>query len=348
MANITDSEVFDLNFIRFYFQELISLNDKDFDIMNSTSISGFLSDALAFYKKQAVRYANKQMKRHIREDITEEEAEDYINNVKKDLHHDVIRKALLYCLLYPSKNAELYVNRILTSDFNNVLLEFEDNECFVKETLLYYTRYILQRYFNKITDEQIHLTEDRYYWIRDLYSRKGFDTLNDLARKVLIDIDEALLDVCAQKEEYDKTFDTYFSDVEDTYFLYQVFPSIKKDEIEGFKKYQMRIVVADAYLYLKEKAIATQMRDDGDSEYEFSEEDIITEEERKLLGLIEQYILEGNTTILDNSRIRHKLLSYFMEYNDVQSFYRDIHHQMMQMTDDIKTLKMINPIYFMD
>jgi len=121
-----------------------------------------------------------------------------------------------------------------------------------------------------------------------------------------------------------------------------------KNNINRYKNLLYKIILSDNYLYLKstKKDILIQYEIENNSDYnEF-------DEENELMQYIDQEIInileENDLYKMNDYEIRLILYSNFIIYNILLSEQKEDYENIKDDENGVKTLKKINPIYFLD
>lgn len=329
-------ENFDKKFLQFFLENIENKDgkvilsqevvDKTLDLLNEKVSSVALSTiSQDFYQEL----------------ILEEDIEKEVENEEFNIYSYVIMKAITYFLINRNEDGYVYINYILRSEFFDIVDELIAGEKISNFIIKNYMRYLIAKAYGTITDEDCEKVFDKYPWLDDLSYNRGFKSLNDKARVILLHMVDALEEIDTAPDKIYEELDNYFSDGKSNYFMKVEFPDLSNErDIINFKRYQFKLILADSYLSLKGWDLQAN---DGDAESTIP----LNEEEAHILTLLEDAILNDDYSRIKNLEIIHSLYNYFLIYN-VDNIVRQTHTELLDAHDSIHILKMVNPIYFMD
>ena len=302
----------------------------------------FVLEALDLLIKKTHKEALDNARRTLSIDNLDEEKVDLrVQSEEFNLYCIVIREAIIHWLTEPTDTTDEVINFILKTDFCDIVQEFKSRSSFSLYMMRHYILYIFKRNSGLLKDKEIDEIFKKYTWLEELFFSKGYSTINDKARKVLLDMHEALENIDAQKADINKVLDDYFSDGKNNIFLKREFPGMNDEkEILAFKRYQFRLIVADSYLALKSWDI---MRNESDVE----NPDDPQEYRSILIDYLEDFISDGDYELLRDLETVHQLYGIFFTYNS-QDYYRELHSSLLGANDCLHILKKANCLYFMD
>ncbi len=236
---------------------------------------------------------------------------------------NVVKKGIIYAmLLYPVDAREHLANYVLRNSITTLALDF-GNEA--DEAYLLFAAYIgyLENFdvsFNK-GDEYDVL--EKYPWINELHKNKGYRTINDFGRSVLEDLYFLGVESCLEKYEICKLFDGYFStSVFDEYITKDAATFAANNASKAlFKKYQMRLLLSDAYA-------RESMNDEGISEF------------------LEEKIEAGDFRLPTSRKERYQIYGDFID--EIGETLRSTEYSNLFFNDKVMTLGKVNPLFFLD
>lgn len=236
---------------------------------------------------------------------------------------NVIKKGIIYAMLsYPVGMREHLVNYVLRNSITNLALDF------VNETdgaYLLFAAYIeyLENYGISFNSNDEHDVMVKFPWINDIHKNKGYKTVNDFGRSVLEDLYYIGVESSLDEDEIGKLIDGYFStSVFDEFIVKAAPPFAVNDASKAlFKKYQMRILLGDAYA-------RESMDDDGISEF------------------LEEKIEAGDFTLPTSRKERYQIYKDFID--EVGDSLRTTEYSNLLFNDKVMTLGKVNPLFFLD
>jgi len=275
-------------------------------------------------------------------DITSENDEEmlfdkYCNYHKELKVIEAIQGACIYALATQDKIYEHFINEILETDINTTASKVKSHSSFSDETMYLYYKYLKERVSNPNFDEIMMFVFEDHDWLSNLDNYKGYTTINDLLRDVLSEIcydhnnSEFITDKCT------KELDLYFTTKKHDFYLQERFPQVLDQKtIEAYKKYQLKLMMADAYTFLKYASIK-------ESEYPLCEEEV------EILEELEKAFSTQNFKVFTNFEKRRFLYNEFwVNINDNYINVRRNPIRYLIQIDEAKTLKKANPIYFLE
>ncbi len=236
---------------------------------------------------------------------------------------NVVKKGIIYAMIvYPVEAREHLANYVLRNSITNLALDF-GNE--TDGAFLLFSAYIgyLENYdvsFNR-SDEYDVL--EKYPWINDIHKNKGYKTINDFGRSVLEDLYYLGVESSLEKFEICKLFDGYFStSVFDEFITKDAAPfAVNSASKALFKKYQMRLLLSDAYA-------RESMNDDGISEF------------------LEEKIEAGDFRLPTSRKERYQIYGDFID--EIGETLRSTEYSNLFFNDKVMTLGKVNPLFFLD
>lgn len=148
--------------------------------------------------------------------------------------------------------------------------------------------------------------------------------------------------------DYEVLLDLFFtSDILDNKII-EYNNLFNKNNLKYYKNLLFKIILSDNYLYLKstQKDITIEYYDVNNEQLEDEideDNDFVHYMDEKILN-----ILENNDLYELDEEIRLNLYSNFIVYNVLLSEQKQDYENIKDDTTAIKTLKKINPIYFLD
>lgn len=329
-------EKFDKLFLSSYLELKRKHDAKDRKVSNPFSMEfDILQSALDMLHKEAESLADSELY-----DVCDE-YNGHVSNQEFSFYSGIIKKALVN-ILYENKEEDAEkVNQILKSDFTDLIREFRKSEELSYYLLEHYIKFLIRLSNSELTSDIIKQLLDKHPWLETISYSKGYMTINEKAREVILDIYGALYDVDVTTKQFYDALDDYFRNEQSNYFFRDAFPEINsKDGIKKMKDYQLRLIVSDAFLLLKAWHLKN-IDSPEDEDLEFNAEAI------QLLETIEEGIVSGNFDFLASTKMRHNLYACFIFFND-NPFYFNYFTDILKSYDEDYHLKMINPLYFLD
>lgn len=237
-------------------------------------------------------------------DLDMDNVEIIDGEVKEEENHivgSIIQKALIYALLHLSSNKITLINTVLANSTCDLEEEFREKTELAFDIFEEYLNYLIDFSLGIITPKVESSLFIKYPWLATIKESKGFITINDLARDCLEEMYITFVEAGASEEEIFALFDKYFMSREPDYMAskYAQALSSEKNFIERFKIYQARLILADAYLYLKTIDLAAL-------------EDTLSETEKLSLGLIEFKIDRKSFVLPADKEIRHGIYRIYI------------------------------------
>jgi len=120
---------------------------------------------------------------------------------------------------------------------------------------------------------------------------------------------------------------------------------LNKTNLNNYKNLLFRIILSDNYIYLKslEKDTAFEIEDDVYNEID-EDEEFVEYMDEQIIELLEDY----NLSELSDYGVRLNLYSNFIIYNILLSEQKEDYKNIKNDKEAIKTLKKLNPFYFLD
>ncbi len=254
--------------------------------------------------------------------------------VMSDITRDKIQKSAYFYLNRLTENRDYVgiINLFMTKSIDELNSYFDDTTLETLAIFYGYLGYLIDVKNRKITcDTLLHLKR-QHLWIEDLKNNRGFTTINDKARKITTSIFDMLYDVGLDENAIANSFDFYFTNPNPDNLLsrYAKEYTENPEKVFMFKKYMIRIMFSDIYLNLKAS-------EDGED----------TDFDEELLKYIENSIKKGEYLLPSNQLLRKRL--YLKSYSCLRTDYdRHFLVSILIVKDEIKTLKLSNPLYFLD
>lgn len=282
-----------------------------------------------------MRYLNKQVSEI---DKLSSDSKDDLMNIPLDeiktheIIADITEKALIYMFSTRDEAYDELVTEIKNSSINQLVETFYNNSylayCILKE----YLHYLVECFYGVLGYSKISIIEEDNPWIVDLEKNKGYDSLNDKARAVLEDIFEAFV---MEDGGFFRILDNYFDTFDNEMVLekYAIEFTHRTDDIKKFKRYQIRIMLADVYRSLK----ACSFGEYG-------------ENARKRLAILEDVegkIFKEDYTLLEDKVIRYEFYRQFYVALKERTMW-EAQTRILEENDCVKILKPVNPLYFLD
>ena len=127
--------------------------------------------------------------------ILEEDVDKEVETKKFNTYGYIIKKAITYFLLNQNRDGYKYINYILRSDFYVIVNDLVCGEKISNFVVINYIKYIFARASGSITEKDCAKVFDKYPWLNDLLYNRGFKSINDRARVILIQMVDSLEDI---------------------------------------------------------------------------------------------------------------------------------------------------------
>lgn len=272
------------------------------------------------------------------EDITDFDPDELTENLLKkenELFATAIKKALFYMFFKQTDDNAKTINYIYSHSIDDLSRDFRYSSKMGFEIFLEYLRYLVLSETGAINIEDEIKILKREPWIKKMSSHRGFFTINDMGRNVLGNVFDFLFTSYTDKDKIFNGIDNFFKNKTVDPAIKKFGPPIKSaSELEAFKFVLMRIIVADAYLYMKALNIEEVTLEDGEDYSDILEE-------------LDLRISEGNYTLPSKKSLRYNLYCAFYELLK-KDFLREYYSNIFFASEDPKTIGSINPLYFLD
>ncbi len=255
------------------------------------------------------------------------ENEDYMYNDNFSLFfpvvENVVKKGIIYAMLfYPIETRDHLANYILKNSITTLAMDLVNETDEIYILFAAYIEYLKSFNVNfNLNDEHDVLT--KYPWINEIGKNKGFKTINDCSRKVLESLYLLGVESSLNEEEIYKIFDGYFSTSVFDEFITKdaVTFAVNSTSKALFKKYQMRLLLSDAYA-------RESMNDDGIGEF------------------LEEKIEAGDFNLPTSRKERYQIYRDFI--GEIRYTLRSTEYSNLFFNDKVMTLAKVNPLFFLD
>lgn len=270
-----------------------------------------------------------------------EDMEDDVSREEFMCHVDIIKKIVAYMIVNTNETNEKLVNEIIQNDISKVVTAFVENDGYSKMMMKFYIQYIIDMNYNTFFAKRKAKVLKDNPWIDELEYNKGYKTVNDEYRQMIM---EKYYDACSLAtsiEEIFKSLDEYFESTELDYYVKEHFPEYNTPEkIRRLKENQLKLVLADAYLALKTYEIKSS--DDGLEWYEMP----LSDEETECLDALYSALAEKDYSLL-TPKMRAIIYNEFIASAEGDPVYRE-HVNVLKSQGEDKILRLGNPLYFLD
>lgn len=271
------------------------------------------------------------------EEYEETMYQNYFSYNKELKLKEAVQGACVYALATQDECYYDFIHEILDTDIDTTVCKIKGNSPFADEALFLYYRYLKERITNPNFDDIMMFVYDDHDWLVRLENYKGFTTINDLLRDVLVEIcfdhntGEFITDKGTQE------LDLYFTSKKHDFYLQERFGTILDEKtIQAYKNYQLKLIMSDAYTFLKYASLK-------ENEYP------LYAEEEEILEDLESALLEQNfQAFTDFQKRRFVYNEFWVNANDDYINARRNPIRFLIENDEVKTLKMGNPIYFLE
>ena len=322
------------------------------DEMLNIFIEMFFKNIKTFSMEEAKRQLEKKDKTE-NDSTFDEELESIIEDKGFKLCTEVLEDILVYVISTDYKDGKDLLEYILNTDIDIVVKELNSNLNFARLALKYYLKYLVSKSEFIISTDQENLIWESHRFLGRLIENRGYSTLNDTARNVLMDLYFDIANASAEMEDYelvdiptvervDETFCSYFdemlaSNIRNIYFKQNGIDTSNKEYMEMIKKRIIRVILADAYLDMK---IADFEAEDEDG--------TLSEEETDALEFIENCAYDDNYSLPEDSKLRTIIYRHFFYYNSNGKVSRRDDMGVLSEYDDVKVISKINPLCYLD
>lgn len=265
------------------------------------------------------------------DDIFDEYIDSFKLKIVKSFIGDTLKKAIIASMVGENYgNSDSTVNFIISMGIDRITREFINRTQVAELIMGEYKCYLLRKDLGMIDFCMENEILRRFTLLRRLDTYKGFYTINDMVRLVLDSVCSLALDLEATDEQLGSLFDGYFYTSTFDRFIETDAPmySKSKNTIQIFKRYQMRLLIADAYTREASSFIMEEKEETG------------------ILEELEDLIERQDFKLPNSKRLRYLIYkSYYRGYtlNELDYLYNILGSE-----DKIETLKPINPLYFLD
>lgn len=248
---------------------------------------------------------------------------------------EAIQSASIYMYLNLGTSEESMLNIIFKSSIDDLVRQFFDKEVFTYSIFEEYIKFLVDEYFGFIKESTKDDIVKKVPAIANIPNNKGFISINDISRKVLLDVYTELRASGLKGEELDNAIDEYFGNYKMASIIKKYASGIVKDihEIMGFKAYQERIIIADSFLILTSAYNLSEIGlDDADSE---------------ILRTLTERIYQGYYGLPEDLGLRHSVYRLFFS-NLLADIPHDYMGDSLKESGDAKMLRLVNPLFFLD
>lgn len=276
----------------------------------------------------------------------EEEYSYFYSNTYYDYFIDVFRYYIVYNLIYPSENGYRYINLISQNNVGSLIDVLDTNVKLRNELVFGYVKYLVCKAEMIISEKQVDEVWSRNDFIEYLDVNKGYITLNDIARKVLSDLLNDAKAMYSEEQTY-KIFDDFLnSSTKDIYLIQNGIDVSNVDYVRKLKNYFKRIILADAYSYLKAEL---QLIEEGNATSELGNFEEVSLNCTKAADYIEDVVQDENYDLPGDENLKGIIYHYFfVNLGDLDIAIRNSIDNDNLNPDESKVLRLLNPISDLD
>lgn len=332
---------------------IIEMKNKFFSIVDETATK----DATIRFKinKQASNEIND--KEHDDASFYDDTSKDRLYNVYlKSFYISFIRAVLIYLVSIKEINKldetdKTILSYIIETNINEVIANLGEQGEFADIMISYYIKFLISKHNFILSDDFESDIYTKYPIIKNVDTNKGYTTINDKIRNILITMYDDYCDLNSIKEgaDDDDIDDGFLMQVDDflnsnkydSYIENEGISVTDKSFITEFKQYISRIILADAFIdfmLLKYDCESTDNTFD----------DFFTKEEIEAIEFIESLAENGYFALPVNIEIRHEIFKHYFLYNREIRLDRSKDVEDLIDGDDAPKLLKLNPICFLE
>lgn len=247
---------------------------------------------------------------------------------------EIVRKACLE-ILWEIKHGRTddvkLINYVLRTDIDTLITEFLYESSVAHEIVKSYVVFIIMRFKHRLSSKkELESINKRNPWLDQIVENRGFETLNDKARKIL----GCLYEMSSEKEDKDSDWE-----IIDEYFSSDKLDNLVKEDAPEFfcsnrsswqfKLYQLRLMYADVYATLE----FARKNDEDFSDYEMLKE-------------IEE-VISGQLYLMPEEREK-RFKFYKVYFSSMYDLIVPEIRDSFDRTSSAKIIKMANPLFYLD
>lgn len=243
---------------------------------------------------------------------------------------DVIASTLIYIFSYPDAKGEKLCNFILLQDIETTVDMLNGDADFTELVLRYYIKYLVAKDKLLISERQESKLYRKYSALRNIYSYKGFTTINDAIREILMNVYLDYTNTHSSETMPVDIYDRLLNTNELDSYLKEAGIAIGNSKTVCYIKNQMiHILLADSYISMTLIELALE---------QFESDEVPSNAREQAISYIES--LSDEITLPSDKTIRKEIYDNFIIYNqdselirarDLQSLDEEKHFTVMSL-----------------